>query len=354
VSETTPPPGFRLPAEWERHQATWLAWPRLAADWSGKLSAVEWAHVEMIRHLAPGEEVRLLVPSPAVRRKARRMIRDAGVDLRRVRFFTVPSDRSWMRDTGPIFVASVQNRRSLRIAHFQFNAWARYPDWKKDARIPARLARRLGIRLLPVRHRGRLVVLEGGAIDVNGRGAILTTEECLLDRRKQVRNRGMSCRDYEKIFRDALGASHTIWLGRGIAGDDTHGHVDDLARFVAPDILVACRETRRRDPNHRALAENWERLQSCRLENGRRPRVVALPMPAPLWFQGQRLPASYANFYIGNAAVLVPTFNDPADRRALGILSECFRDRPVIGIHAADLVVGLGTLHCRTQQQPAT
>jgi agmatine deiminase len=195
-------------------------------------------------------------------------------------------------------------------------------------------------------------VLEGGAVDVDGHGTILTTEECLLDPFVQVRNPGFKRVDYEQVFLENLGATHTIWLGRGIAGDDTHGHVDDLCRFVSERTIVLCREKDPTDPNHRVLEENRERLQGARLADGSIPEVVDLPMPAPLVFDGTRLPASYANFYLANACVLVPTFNDPSDRVALGILAELFTDRPVVGIHAVDLVWGLGTLHCLTQQQP--
>jgi agmatine deiminase len=241
----------------------------------------------------------------------------------------------------------------VAIARFRFNAWAKYPDWKKDDRVPERAARALGLRLRAARWRGRPVVLEGGSIDVNGRGTLITTEECLLDPVVQVRNPGLSRADLEAVVGEALGISRVLWLGKGIAGDDTHGHVDDLCRFVNPRTVVLVREADPRDANYRPLEENRERLQGLRLEDGSKPEVVALPMPAPLVHDRMRLPASYANFYIGNAAVLVPTFNDPADRVALGTLSELFRDRPVVGIHAVDLVWGLGTLHCLTQQQPA-
>jgi len=254
---------------------------------------------------------------------------------------------------GPLFVRRATGRGEIAIAGFRFNAWAKYPDFRKDARIAARAARRFGLAVRPAAWDGRDVVLEGGSIDVNGLGTLVTTEECLLDPEIQVRNPGFGRRDYEDVFRDVLGATNVIWLGRGVAGDDTHGHVDDICRFVGPRTLVVCRESDPKDANHRPLEENWERLQGARLQDGTRPEVVALPMPAPLVFAGQRLPASYANFYMANAAVLVPTFNDPADRVALGLLAELVPDRPVIGIHAVDLVWGLGTLHCLTQQQPA-
>jgi agmatine deiminase len=345
---------FRMPAEWERHDATWLCWPHNRSDWPGRFGPIPWVYGEIVRRLAPGETVRVLVQSAAHEAGARRILERVAAPLSQVQFLRWPTDRGWSRDMGPIFVASRSaRRRTLAIAGFRFNAWAKYPDWTHDARVPARAARELDLRLVPVPVRGKGVVMEGGALDVNGEGTLVTTEECLLDPEVQVRNPGFGRKDYERVFRKALGARNVIWLGKGIAGDDTHGHVDDLCRFVNADTLVACRETDRHDVNHRPLEENWERLQDARLESGRHPELVALPMPAPLAFDGRRLPASYANFYIANAAVLVPTFNDPADREALGILAELFTDRPVVGIHAVDLVWGLGTLHCLTQQEPA-
>jgi agmatine deiminase len=273
------------------------------------------------------------------------------VSLPKVKFRRIRTDRGWSRDQGPIFVRSGDE---LAVAGFRFTAWAKYPDWKLDAKVPERAARALKLPVLPApRPDGKALVLEGGAIDVDGAGTLLTTEECLLDPEVQVRNPGVDRAGYERIFADVLGVTTTIWLGKGIAGDDTHGHVDDLCRFVGPRTIVLCAEPDGSDDNHAALAENHERLASARLADGSRPEVVSLPMPAPLYFEGRRLPASYANFYIANAAVIVPTFNDPQDRIALGILAELFTDRPVVGIHAVDLVWGLGTLHCLSQQQPA-
>jgi agmatine deiminase len=339
-----------MPAEWSAHEATWITWPHKRSDWPGKFAPIPWVYVEIVRKLAPGERLRVLVGDAGRQRAASRALADAGVDLARVEFFRLLTDRGWNRDMGPIFVLEASG--AARIARFRFNGWAKYDDWRKDDRVPERAAKALGVPLSAVAHRGREVVLEGGAIDVNGEGALLTTEECLLDPAVQVRNPGFTRADYESVFRSALGANHVLWLGRGIAGDDTHGHVDDLCRFVKPRTVVLCREKNGRDPNHRPLEENAERLQGARLADGSRLEVVDLPMPAPLFFRRQRLPASYANFYIGNETVIVPTFNDPADRQAIGILAECFPDRTVVGLHAVDLVLGLGTLHCLTQQQP--
>jgi agmatine deiminase len=259
-----------------------------------------------------------------------------------------------VRDCGPIFIKRDQPGSQVAIPHFRFTAWAKYADWQLDDRIPVRLGQKLNIPVFPVERTQGRVVLEGGAIDVNGQGTLLTTEECLLDEKVQVRNPGFSRQDYEEVFRIHLGISKVLWLGKGIAGDDTHGHVDDVCRFVDPYTVVLCQESNPADENYRRLADNKERLESMRAEDGRKLMVVSLPMPAPLYFEGRRLPASYANFYIGNTSVLVPTFNDPQDRVALGMLSELFPDRTVVGIHAVDLVWGFGTIHCLTQQQPAS
>ncbi len=345
--------GYRLPAEWEPHHATWIGWPHNASDWPGKRASIPWVYGEIVRALAPGEAVRILVNSEAHERQARRLLGRVGVDVARVEFFRFPTNRGWTRDFGPLFVRRASPRPAVAIVRFRFNAWAKYPDWKKDDRIPERVAARLKLRLFPARAGGRDVVLEGGSIDGNGRGTLLTTEECLLDRAVQARNPELGRRDIETVLRDQLGATNMLWLGKGIAGDDTHGHVDDVCRFVTPGTAVLCRETDVRDANYRALAENRERLGGMRLEDGSKIEVVDLPMPKPLYFAGQRLPASYANFYIANGAVLVPTFNDPNDRVALGVLAELITDRPVVGIHAVDLLWGLGTIHCLTQQEPA-
>ncbi len=344
---------YRMPAEWELHEATWIGWPHNTTDWPGKMSAIHFVYGEIVRKLSVGEIVRILVNDKSHEAKAKRVLERVGVELSQVEFFRIPTNRGWTRDIGPIFVRHSKSKSDIRITRFQFNAWARYSDWQKDNRVPERLASKLTLPLSLVEHAGRRVVLEGGSIDVNGAGTLLTTEECLLDAHVQVRNPGFSHRDYEQVFRDALGISNVLWLGKGIAGDDTHGHVDDLCRFVKNNTVVLCEETNVRDENYQVLNENRERLEGMKVENGASIQVVALPMPAPVFFEARRLPASYANFYISNAAVLVPTFNDPNDRMALGILSELFPDRSVVGIHAIDLVWGFGTIHCLTQQQPA-
>ncbi|HPC97091.1 MAG TPA: agmatine deiminase family protein [Sedimentisphaerales bacterium] len=345
--------GFAMPAEWEKHEATWLGWPHNRTDWPGKIAPIHWVYGEIVRKIAPGEIVRILVNSEQHEKQVRRILARVGVDLSRIEFFRFPTNRGWTRDFGPIFVRRNEPPREVAVVRFGFNAWAKYPDWDLDCRIAERVAKAMGRRVFHVQHQGEDVVLEGGAIDINGCGTLLTTEECLLDDRVQVRNPKLGRSDIEQVCRDYLGAGHVLWLARGIVGDDTHGHVDDLCRFVSPGTVVLCQEPNAADENHRILEENRERLEGYRLADGSRIEIVRLPMPEPLYLDGQRLPASYANFYIANSAVLVPTFNDPNDRTALGILAELFADRPVVGIHAVDLVWGLGTLHCLTQQEPA-
>jgi agmatine deiminase len=342
--------GFSMPAEWERHEATWLAWPHNPTDWPDKVDTIRWVYTEIVRKIAPGESIRMLVNSEAAGMRAIRGLVRVGLGVGQVEVIVHPTNRGWTRDMGPVFV---RRGPETAIVHFHFNAWAKYPDWRKDRRVPETAAKRLGKRLFHAECKGRPFVLEGGGIEVNGRGTLLTTEECYLDPTTQVRNPGLGREEFETTLKEYLGVTNIFWLGGGVAGDDTHGHVDDLCRFVNPKTVVLIKENDPTDINYRPLGENWERIQDLRLEDGSKPEVVALPMPGPLFFDSDRLPASYANFYISNAAVIVPTFNDPNDRVALGILGELFRDRPVVGIHAVDLVLGLGTLHCLTQQQPA-
>jgi len=336
--------GFRMPAEWEPHAATWLAWPHERRDWPGKLTTIPWVYAEVVRHLVGGERVRILVRDARTERAAQRVLRRAGVDPTRVDFYRVPTDRSWTRDFCPLFV---RRDGEVALTNWKFNGWAKYPNWRRDDAVPDRLARLLGRRQWKLD-----VVLEGGSIDVNGCGTLLTTEECLLSP-IQTRNPRLSRAELEAVLGRHLGVRKVLWLGRGIAGDDTHGHVDDLARFVDPRTVVVVAEDDPSDANYEPLRENRDRLAEMTEQDGTPLRIVTLPMPAPLFFDGQRLPASYANFYVGNDVVLVPTFNDARDRDALATLAGLFPSRRVVGIHAVDLVWGLGTLHCMTQQEPA-
>ena len=346
-----------MPAEWEPHAATWIAWPHNRSDWPGKFAVISWVYAEIVRHLARVERVAVIVENTAARNNATKILSDSGVERKSLDFYIWPTNRGWTRDCGPIFLVSeARGQDPVAVTDWRFNAWAKYPDWQKDATIAGKVARRLRLPgwrpTFSVNGRPQRVVLEGGSIDVNGRGTMLTTEECLLSSTQQ-RNPGLGRNELEQVFANYLGVRKVIWLGRGIAGDDTHGHVDDIARFVAPDTVVACVEPDPNDPNHEPLRENLDRLRAASDQDGAPLRVIELPMPAPVIFRGQRLPASYANFYIANGLVLVPTFNDPNDRRALDILAGVFPERQVVGIHCGDLVWGLGTLHCLTQQQPA-
>jgi agmatine deiminase len=358
--------GYRMPAEWEPHEATWIAWPHQRSDWPGKFRPIPWVYVEIVRHLSRSERVNILIRGRTMRRRAAEQLSAHGVDLEPITFVKAKTDRVWLRDSGPTFLVKDgggnADNDDIALVDWRFNGWAKYPDHHHDNRIPCLLAQRLGLRRWVPRftvegagqeqEQQQCVVMEGGAIDVNGRGALLTTEECLLSP-VQARNPGRDRAALERVFADFLGVRHVIWLGRGIAGDDTHGHVDDLARFVDARTVVTVVEPRRDDPNHAPLEENVRRLEAACDQEGRPLRVVTLPMPGPVVFEGDRLPASYANFYIANRHVLVPTFNDPLDRVALDTLAALFPARQVVGIHAVDLVLGLGTLHCLSQQQPA-
>ena len=329
-----------MPAEWEPHEATWIAWPHNRDDWPGRFAPIPWVFAEIVRKLARVERVRILIQDDRLQQQARRILERAGAPLESVEYFICPTNRIWTRDYGPIFVKN--HRGETSITGWRFNAWAKYDDWQLDASVPAFVSKQIG---LPVRC-GEMV-LEGGSIDVNGGGLLLTTEECLLSD-VQARNPGMTRAQVEARLGEHLGVRRVIWLGRGIAGDDTHGHVDDIARFVSRDTVVAAWEEDRSDANHEPLRENAAILRAAGL------RVVKLPMPRPLVFDGRRLPASYANFYIANGLLLVPTFNDANDRIALGILARLFPDCEVVGINCTELIWGLGALHCMTQQQPAS
>ena len=346
---------YRMPAEWEPHAATWIAWPHNPEDWPGKFQPIPWVYCEIVRHLSRVEDVHILVNDLAAERRATRMLRRQGANLARLHFHPWRTDRVWLRDSGPIFLRGDEGQ--LALTDWRFNAWAKYPNWHHDDRIPAEVAALYGLPawqpevVLPGGTRQRLV-LEGGSIDTNGAGTLLTTEECLLSEVQQ-RNPGVGREQVELAFHDYLGIDQVVWLHRGCAGDDTHGHVDDVSRFVAPNTILTAVEPNTSDENHLPLAENLDRLRAARTLDGQPFAIRTLPMPAPVVFEGQRLPASYANFYIANGLVLVPTFNDPNDRVALNTLAECFPDRTVTGIASTDLIWGLGALHCMTQQEPA-
>jgi agmatine deiminase len=361
-------PRFLMPAEWQLHAATWLAWPHLRDDWPGKFEPIPWVYAEIVRYLSRSERVEIIVKNAAHEKLAASILKRAHVWNGNVRFHRWPTNRVWTRDSGCVFVfpaaAEPDSQRTgdqlpclqyapqLHALKWRFNAWAKYPNWQHDEKVGALMAEAAGIPEIRPSFETRRVVLEGGSIEVNGCGTLITTEECLLSR-VQARNPGMKRRDYEKVFCQYLGATHTIWLGSGIAGDDTHGHVDDITRFVSPDTVVSCVDSDPASANYEALRNNIRRLRDATTEQGKPLATIDLPMPAPVYFEGRRLPASYANFYIANRAVLVPVFNDPHDRLALDILADIFPDREVVGIYSGDLIWGFGAIHCLTQQQPA-
>ena len=340
---------FRFPAEWEKHDATWIAWPHHEPDWPGKLAPIPWVYGEIARVLHRHERVEILCHDEQVRDDARVVLEAHSVAPEGYRLHIVPNDRVWLRDSAPTFVCDERGR--VQLVNWQFNAWAKYDNYQRDERVGQAIADLTDLpRIVPRRpDTGEPVVLEGGGIEANGEGLLLVTEEWLLSD-VQVRNPGLSRDDYERVFRDYLGVRQTLWLGEGCVGDDTHGHVDDIARFVAPDVVVLAHEEDPADENHRRSSDNLRRLE---LVTGDALRVVTLPYPRPVYMNGERLPASYANFYIANGVVIVPTFNDRNDRVALNTLAALMPDREVVGIHAVDLVWGLGTLHCLSQQQPS-
>jgi len=364
----------RMPAEWEPHDATWLAWPHYEKDWPGKFEPIPWVYAEIIRYLARSERVELIVNDAVWEKRARKTLERANAFNEHIRFHRWPTNRVWTRDSGCTFVVADRESLSkfsspsmlssraksrdplfhqLRAVTWKFNAWAKYSNYQKDEKIGTLMARSVEAIEVQPTFRQQPVVLEGGSIDSNGQGSLLTTEECLLSKTQQ-RNPGMRRADYGRLFFQYLGIKNVIWLGCGIAGDDTHGHVDDITRFVAPDTVVTAVEANPDDPNYEPLRDNVRRLREASDQDGKPLSIVELPMPSPVLFDGRRLPASYANFYIANSVVLVPVFNDPNDRVALDILADLFPDREVVGIYSGDLIWGFGAMHCMTQQQPKT
>jgi len=339
----------RLPAEWEKQQGLLLCFPHNGNDWPGKYQAIQWAFVEFIKKVTSYQPLFLVVSDETLKAKVIDILVRAHVNLNQVTFIIQKTNRSWMRDSGPIIVKNGKNREAL---NFNFNGWAKYSNYRLDIHVPKKVADTLKIPMIQAVYKGKPVTLEGGAIDSNGKGTLLTSEECLLHPSIQIRNPGFTKADYEAIFKEYFGVTNTLWLGDGIQGDDTHGHIDDLCRFVNETTIVTVIESYKKHPNYKALQDNLQRLQNSKLENGKTPHIVTLPMPHKILFEDVNLPASYANFLILNRCVLVPTFNDPNDRIALNTIAQCFPDRETIGISAIDLIWGFGTLHCLSQQIP--
>ena len=336
--------GYRFPAEWEKHAATWLSYPHNEASWPGKIHTIFPFYLEFIRHLAAGERVNINVTGPEMRERVEKSLRQANVQMSAITLHELLTNDAWCRDHGPAFVISPSTRHPKAIVNWKYNGWGgKYPA-ELDTTIPSRIGDKLG---LPVFHPG--IVMEGGAVDFNGNGTLITTTSCLLH---PNRNPGLSQLQIEKFLMDYYGVEQVLWLGDGIEGDDTNGHVDDITRFVSEDTVVSMVEHNKSDGNFIPLKENLKMLNTFRLINGRQLNVVELPMPEPLYYDGQRLPASYANFYIANAGVMVPVFKCKQDELALEILSSCFTDRPVIGIDSVEIIWGLGSWHCLSQQEP--
>lgn len=363
VQEATPRQlGYRWPAEWEPLRAVWLAWPHNREDWPGKFDGIEWVFCELAHFITRGQHLGLIVASSAAREHAERCLRLYGVDLERVQWLVAPTDRSWTRDSLPTWlvrrpdapVTGAAPLPALGAVKWRFNGWARYDDHALDEAAGQKVAEARTTAIWTPRHAGPgspRFVLEGGAIDGDGDGTVLTTSDCLLGT-AFPRNPGLDRPAIERVLSDYLAADKVIFLPAGVAGDDTSGHIDDVGRFVAPGRVVLAREDNPADENYAPLEGAHEYLQGQRDARGRRLDVIALPMPSPRYFDGQRLPASYANFLITNGLVLVPTFNDPKDRKALGILAELFPEHDVVGVHCLDLVLGLGSVHCSTHQEP--
>ncbi|MDE0292228.1 MAG: agmatine deiminase family protein [Candidatus Dadabacteria bacterium] len=341
---------YRLPAEWEPHDATWLVWPQNVSDWPGKFSGIERVYREIVSHLSESEKVRIIVDPGGTQKRAEGVLREELTDLGNVEFYECPTDRSWIRDSGPFFVRDGSG--GLSVLDFGFNGWAKYPDWENDDMIPGFVAESLRLDSETPACVGKKIILEGGSIDVNGEGSLITTKQCLLSTDKQARNPSFGKNDYKAVFSEYFGATNVLWLNGGIEGDDTNGHVDDICRFTGPSTVVLCLENSVEDPNYRPLRENLEILQDLELEDGGKIEIVPLPMPSPLFFDGERLPATYANFYVSNEKILVPIYNDPKDCEALGVLSELFPKRYVVGINCIDLVWGFGAIHCMTKEEP--
>ncbi len=337
--------GYSMPAEWTPHRATWLSWPHNRETWPTQLEKVREVWLQMIQALAANELVVLLVDDEPTRHNVILRLKSVKAVMKNIAILKIPTVDVWIRDYGPTFLTRADGDRPLAFNDWSFNGWGRkYRAYEDDDRVAKEIA-----SVLQVPCFNHSVVLEGGSIDVNGAGTCLTTEQCLLN---PNRNPAMSRGEIEQFLTDALGVSHVIWLGEGITGDDTDGHIDDIARFINPVTVVCALENNSRDENYAPLRENYERLQKARDQDGHSLSVATLPCPAPVRYEGSRLPASYANFYIANEFVLVPVFDDPKDRQALGILQELFPERRIVGLPCADVVAGLGAIHCVTQQEP--
>lgn len=344
-SQNTPKQlGFFFPAEFARHSATWLSWPHKEASWPGKIESIYPVYAEFVKLVAEGEKVNINVANEKMKEKALQYLQKANADLANVEFFFHPTNDAWCRDHGPAFLINPKEKKKM-VVKWNYNAWGgKYPPFDLDNEIPISIAKHYG---LPLAKPG--IVMEGGSVEFNGKGTLLTTTSCLLN---PNRNPHLSQNQIEKILIDFYGVEKVLWLGDGIVGDDTDGHIDDITRFVDEETVVTVIEDDQSDDNYKPLKENLHSLEKMTLENGKPLRIVTLPMPSAVVYEGQRLPASYANFYISNNYVVVPTFRDKNDDRALAILQQCFKTRKVVGLDSTDIIWGLGSFHCLSQQEP--
>jgi agmatine deiminase len=347
IEQTPASLGYSFPAEWAPHTATWLSWPHKEASWPGKIQSIYPMYAQFIIEVAKGEKVCINVADEAMKQFAVAQLQAAGADFQNIAFYFHPTNDAWCRDHGPAFLINPNAAERKMLVKWNYNAWGdKYPPYDLDNLIPERIAQ---VRNVPVAKPG--IVMEGGSVEFNGAGTVLTTTACLLN---QNRNPHLSQAQIERYLLDYYGMEQVLWLGDGIVGDDTDGHIDDITRFVSHDTVVTVVEENKNDENHELLDENLQALKKMRLINGKQLNIVELPMPKPVVYDGQRLPASYANFYIANAAVIVPTFRDDKnDQRALDLIGACFSDRKVIGIDSTDIIWGLGSFHCLSQQEPA-
>ena len=340
------PENLRMPAEWEEQKSTWIAWPHNKKDWPNKFDFIPEIFAEIISHISKGQKVNILIENNVLKKRAILILKNFKVNFSNIRFSLCKTDRAWLRDSFPIFV---KNKNKKILLNWKFNSWAKYKNFKKDNSIINKVKKVLKLQSISPVFNRRKVVLEGGAIDVNGNGTLITTEECLLSKIQQ-RNSGFKKHDYEKIFFNYFGIRKIIWLKRGIVGDDTHGHIDDLARFVSENTIFLAYERNKKDVNYKILRNNFRILK--KLDNFKKLKIIKIPMPEAKYIEGTRVPASYLNFYIANKVILVPTFNDKKDKLVLKMFRKHFKSRKVVPIDCSILIWGFGAIHCMTQQEP--
>ena len=340
------PENLRMPAEWEEQKSTWIAWPHNKKDWPNKFDFIPEIFAEIISHISKGQKVNILIENNVLKKKAILILKNFKVNFSNIKFSLCKTDRAWLRDSFPIFV---KNKNKKILLNWKFNSWAKYKNFKKDNSIINKVKKVLKLQSISPVFNRRKVVLEGGAIDVNGKGTLITTEECLLSKIQQ-RNSGFKKHDYEKIFFNYFGIRKIIWLKRGIVGDDTHGHIDDLARFVSENTIFLAYERNKKDVNYKILRNNFRILK--KLDDFKKLKIIKIPMPEAKYIEGTRVPASYLNFYIANKVILVPTFNDKKDKLVLKMFRKHFKSRKVVPIDCSILIWGFGAIHCMTQQEP--